>query len=182
MKGLTYLLITVFFVFRAYGIPKIFEGIDLRRDREVSLDLSGERNIVAIFLSSNCPCSQSHFDYLNDLTKQFKTFSFLGFHSNKEIEKGEALRYFSKLEINFPVLLDKTLKYADIFRALKTPHVFVVNGEGEILFAGGATDSRNPNRASRFYLEDTLREITNGKAVSIKLAKTIGCYINREVL
>jgi len=158
---------------------KRYEGVDLRNNHAVSVKFSSKKFLVAYFLNRGCPCSQAHFDHLNDLQKKYKNFSFIGFHSNKTINKESAMEYFSKYKIDFPILLDKDLIYANQFKAVKTPHVFVLDKEGKTFFQGGATDSRDPKRAHHFYLRDALASLSRGENVKVRNAKTIGCYIQR---
>ena len=129
---------------------KTFEGIDLRDKSTYSKMLGKSKFLVAYFLSATCPCSQAHFNLLNDLQKNNKDIDFIGFHSNKSVSKEKAHKYFKKFEIDFPILLDKKLDYANQFGALKTPHIFVLSPKGEIVYQGGATNSRNPKKANKF--------------------------------
>lgn len=165
--------------FNVLAVPVKFQGVDLRNDTVVSLDFTGKNYLVVYFLSSSCPCSQSHFDHLNDLEKKYKDFSFIGLNSNKNTSKENAKKYFNKFKIKFPILLDKKLEFANAYGALKTPHVFIVNKAGEIIFQGGATNSRNTKRATKFYLSNALEQLSNGKKLKIKNAKALGCYIQR---
>ncbi len=103
----------------------------------------------------------------------------MGFQSNDEVEKEDARAYFDKFNLTFPVFLDQSLEFANIFQAMKTPHVFVLDNKGELVFQGGATNSRNPERATKFYLKDALAALNKGITPSITNAKTIGCYIQR---
>lgn len=179
MKNLMIFFIAIFIVSKAYSVPKEYNGINLLSDKLLTIDLKSKKYIVAYFLSSSCPCSQVHFDHLNKLQKKFKNFSFIGFHSSKSITKKAAIKYFSKFKINFPILLDRDLRYANIFKAVKTPHVFVLDMKGDLLYQGGATDSRNPKRAKHFYLKDALTQISSGENIKVKNSKTLGCYIQR---
>lgn len=155
-----------------------FSGFNLLSGNEETISLEN-KYLVALFLNRSCPCSQAHFDHLNKLSKKYKDFFFVGLHSNKNTNQQMAMSYFQKFKVNFPIFEDKSLQFANAFNALKTPHVFVVNPEGKIEYQGGATDSRNPKRASQFYLQKALEEISQGKSVSNPITKTLGCYIQR---
>lgn len=156
-------------------------GKDLISGQDVTIkDLKTRKYTIFYFLNSLCPCSQAHFDHLNELNKKYPDYQFIGFNSNKKINEKQAKAYYNNFKINFPVILDQSLTYANVFKALKTPHVFVVNKKGEIVFKGGATNSRDPLKAKKFYLKDALTALHNGKQPSIKVAKTIGCYIDRR--
>ncbi|RLA62671.1 MAG: hypothetical protein DRQ88_08875 [Epsilonproteobacteria bacterium] len=154
------------------------KGFDLVSGISKEVKLEGQFSVV-YFFNVNCPCSKAHFDHLNSLKNRFPDFSFIGFHSNKAISQKTAKKYFAKFEIEFPIFLDKELYFANIFKALKTPHVFIVDPQGELVFQGGATNSRNPKKASKFYLLDALTALNQGQQPPTVVAKTLGCYIQR---
>lgn len=88
------------------------------------------------------------------------------------------MKYFKKFEIDFPILLDKSLTYANEFNALKTPHTFLKLGD-KIVYQGGVTNKRNPEKASKFFLKDAIVSVKNNQAIKIKDSKTLGCFIRR---
>jgi peroxiredoxin len=178
VKNTCFLLLSFFISLQSYSRPS-FEGTDMRTKNFHKVQIKKNENLVLYFLNSNCPCSQAHFDHLNQLQKQYPQFTFIGFHSQKNVSIERAQKSFGKHKIDFPILMDKSLKFANFYKAVKTPHVFVVNNKDEILFQGGATNSRNPKRASKFYLQEALKALALGEEVPVKNAKTIGCYIKR---
>ena len=157
---------------------KEFEGYNLVTKKEILIKQT-KRISVFYFLSASCPCSKSTFDYLNELQRKYPDFQFMGFHSNKAISRGVAETYFSNYEIDFPILLDRKLKFANMFKALKTPHVFVVNNNGDVLYHGGVTNSRFFKNAKSFFLEEALKDIKNGINPKRSHARALGCYIAR---
>lgn len=134
---------------------------------------------VFYFLSATCPCSKGTFEYLNDLQKKYPNFQFVGFHSNKMVSNKVAETYFSQYKIDFPIYFDKSLEFANKFEALKTPHVFVLDEAGEVLYHGGVTNSRFFKNAKKFYLEDALKDIAAGSKPKKQFARALGCYIER---
>lgn len=163
---------------KAYSLD--IKGIDLRTDKEVEVKIKKDKPSVYYFLSAWCPCSQGTFDHLNELQKKFKDFSFVGFQSSVVIPKQAALKYFGKYKIDFPVIFDPKVKYADHFKALKTPHVFVYGADNKLLFQGGATNSKDFKKATKFYLKEALQAISDGKKPPLEHAKALGCYIQRS--
>ncbi|EQC46890.1 redoxin [Bacteriovorax sp. Seq25_V] len=157
---------------------KNIEGLDLRTMENKSIELNAKFNVF-MFFSASCPCSKSYFDYLNKLSEKYKDIQFFGFHSSKTLSTDVAKNYFSNFDVHFPVIQDKELKYANIFEALKTPHVFVLDAKKNIVFHGGVADSRHMTSAKNFYLENALNDISNGNQPRMAHAKALGCYIAR---
>ncbi|MFW1489827.1 hypothetical protein ACEV9X_23110, partial [Vibrio parahaemolyticus] len=87
-------------------------------------------------------------------------FSFIGVHSNADEPIAQAREYFAQLDLSFPVIQDRELKLAEKFRAQKTPHAFLLNNEGEILYRGGVSNSRVAENADRKFLRDALYDVS----------------------
>lgn len=180
MKKLTLTLLILIFSLSLQARIKTVSGWNYTNKSDLNLEWAKLKdNKVIVFLNSQCPCSQAHFDHLNELQKANKEFQFIGFHSNKLVDKNVAQKYFDKYKIDFPIFDDIKLVYANEFKALKTPHVFVLDKDENLLFQGGATNSRRFASASKFYLKTALLEINNNKAVSTPNARALGCYIAR---
>jgi thiol-disulfide isomerase/thioredoxin len=170
-------LIVSFYFSSAHS--SVIKGLDLRHNKNIEVKLSEKKSTVFYFLSAWCPCSQGTFDHLNKLQKEFPTFNFVGFHSSIAIPTKDALDYFKNYKIDFPIIQDKEVIYADKYKALKTPHVFVYSPKGEVLFQGGATNSRMIEKADKFYLKEALSAIAKGEKPPVEHAKVLGCYIQR---
>lgn len=136
---------------------------------------------AAIFMSAKCECSKDHEELLARLAKQFPKVKFFGVHSNADEQTAEFNQHFVAAHLPFPVYADPKSQLANVFRAAKTPHVFVFDSSGRVLYQGGITDSRHVASASTDYLEKALLEIESGKPVTISEARTLGCAIKRPL-
>jgi hypothetical protein len=146
---------------------------------QISTQFSDKKGLVVVFLSAKCPCSNSHVKVLNELSKKYPKFRFVAFHSNSDETIREAQDYFQKNPLNFQVLKDKNSKTADALKAYKTPHAFILNQKGEIVYKGGVTDSSTAERASRNYLEEALADINQDIPIRLAEGRTLGCVIMR---
>lgn len=181
MKKYLLSLIVTLVCISTYGtsiaISKI-EAFNYRVNAPSIFEIEKDVNVF-MFFSASCPCSKSYFEYLNGLARTHSNIGFVGFHSSKTLSIDTAKNYFSDKKIEFPIFSDKNLVYADLFKALKTPHVFILNKTGEILYHGAVADSRHINSAKNFYLEEALKDISGGVKPKLEFAKALGCYINR---
>ncbi len=161
-----------------------FSGLDLT-DPELSQRTKtlrpAQKALVLVFLSAKCPCSAAHEEVLRSLALKYQNdgFEFLGLHSNQDESVEFAKTHFLKSRIPFSVLHDDHAQYAKRFDALKTPHVFILDAAGKILFNGGISDRRNPSEASRNYLEEGLEDIKLSRPVRTTQVRTLGCVISR---
>lgn len=174
---LTFLLTPLSTAFAAH----VFTGIDLRSGKDTSIlrEDTDKKATVLIFMSSKCPCSMSHADEVARLAKDYPEFRFIGVNANSDEAMDDARKYFEKQDFNFPVLKDDKGILADEFKALKTPHAFVINAEGKRLFQGGVSNSATFARADRKYLREALEDIKTGHEVRTPLARALGCAIAR---
>ncbi|MFN7903687.1 MAG: redoxin domain-containing protein [Pseudobdellovibrionaceae bacterium] len=160
------------------------EGFDLISGKNFKFALSelssSQKGIVLVFLSAVCPCSDSHISEMKRLAEKFGEFKFIAVHSNQNEKKEIAKAYFNKAALPFPVLSDHGAKIADSYRANKTPHAYVIDGQGKIVYQGGVTSSAVADQADQFYLEEALLDIRRGAAVKIPFGRTLGCVISRS--
>jgi len=135
---------------------------------------------VLVFLSASCPCSDAHLNILKSLSEQFPKVRFLGVHSNQDESLEAARAYFLSKKLPFSVLSDRDATLADQYRAYKTPHAFLVNREGKILYSGGVSASRHPDQSTDLPLEKALLDFKKGVKIQTPRARTLGCVISRK--
>ena len=80
------------------------------------------------------------------------------------------------------VLLDAEHLVADLYGAISTPHVFVVDKEGILRYRGAVDDVkfRQP-KATRFFLEETVEALLEGHLPTLTETPAYGCAIVREI-
>ncbi len=159
------------------AVPTV-QGEDLLSGKKIELTTKS-KGTVLVFLSARCPCSNSHLKIVDQLAKDFPDFQFVGVHSNIDEKKEMAQEYFKSASLSFPMIEDDGSKLADQYRASKTPHVFVLNPAGEVVYKGGVTNSADAPSANRQYLKEALTEIQAGKAVTTAATRSLGCVISR---
>jgi hypothetical protein len=168
----------------SFALPAQISGANVIDQKPVDFQLiskSGKPHLaVVVFLSAKCPCSNSHLVELKSLAHDFPQVSFLGVHSNFDETAELSKNYFQKSALPFPVIQDVKDHYADEFHALKTPHAFVVDEKGQVLYRGGVSDSHDFAKAKRRYLREALNDLKAGCAVATPEGRTLGCVITRE--
>ena len=164
------------------AIPASISGENLTTSKSVTIPTKNKekKGTVLIFMSAKCPCSDSHVPLIKKMADKYKDFKFAVIHSNLDETKADSQKYFKKAAFNFDVIQDVKTQIADQFEAYKTPHAFILNPNGEIVYQGGVTNSSHAPAADEFFLENALNEINSGKAVSTPEGRTLGCVILRE--
>jgi hypothetical protein len=76
--------------------------------------------------------------------------------------------------------VDQNSVLADAFGASRTPECFLFNKEGKLVYHGAIDDSPgDPSQIKRHHLREAILEMTEGKEVSVKESRSVGCSIRR---
>lgn len=150
---------------------------------------SFENNTQAIkgmvFLSKNCPCSNSHVDHINEMAKKYKDIALYGVitdafddSSEKEIQE-----YFTGARFGFPIIKDPEQVLVKKYGALKTPHAILLAQNKEkgydVIYNGGVTDGHKFLEASQYFLKENLAALNAKKPIPYAQGRCLGCYIKR---
>jgi len=129
----------------------------------------GKSATVVMFLSCKCPYVKEAREPIGALVKQFGSkVQFVGINAN-QTESGDDIKADAASSFPFPMLLDEGSKVADLYKAERTPEVFVVDPKGVIRYHGGVAD-----------LGAALTDLLAGKPVAKPDAKSFGCTIKRK--
>lgn len=76
--------------------------------------------------------------------------------------------------------VDKNSEIADAFGASRTPENFLFDKEGKLIYHGAIDDNPSDgNSVTRKHLREAIGEMLNGKDVSVKTSRSVGCGIKR---
>lgn len=178
-RFLSVLLLSCFPV-TAKALPTEVSGPSvLDSTQQIQLSLAHQQALVVIFMSAVCPCSNSHVREVTSLAKEFPEFRFVAIHSNQEESIEGAKAYFAEAKLPFPVIRDDKTKWADLFKASRTPHAFVVSSKGELLYQGGVSDSMQFESATKPHLREALEDLKKGRPLRNAKTRPMGCVISR---
>lgn len=78
-----------------------------------------------------------------------------------------------------PVLLDESGAVGRLYGARTTPHMYVINGEGILVYAGGLDDAPLGNKAGEptNHVDAALADLAAGRAVQTPSTKPYGCSV-----
>ncbi|HEX6885155.1 MAG TPA: redoxin domain-containing protein [Planctomycetota bacterium] len=79
------------------------------------------------------------------------------------------------------ILADHGNKVADLFQAKSTPHCFVLDRQGKVVYAGGLDDDPKGDKgaATQQFAASAVEAALAGKEISVKESKPYGCSIKR---
>ena len=77
--------------------------------------------------------------------------------------------------------VDQKSELADAFGANRTPECFLFNKEESLVYYGAIDDNpKDPENVKRPHLKEAINEMLNGKEVTVKTSRSIGCGIKRQ--
>jgi peroxiredoxin len=147
--------------------------------------------VVLEWFNPGCPFVQKHYtsENMQKLQKEFtgKGVAWLTIDSSAPGAQGsltpeEAKKQLADWQMNpTALLLDSSGNVGHEYHATNTPHMFVINPEGKVIYAG-AIDSKastDPGdiKSSTNYVKSALEEAMAGKPVSTGQTKAYGCSI-----
>lgn len=161
---------------------------------DVALSRYQGKFVVLEWLNYDCPFVRKHYNSGNmqNLQKTYtgKGVTWLSIISSAPDQQG----YYEAVDVNrlsvekkaspTAVLLDPTGQVGKLYGAQTTPHMFVIDPEGILVYQGAIDDIRstNPDDAARArnYVSAALDEAMAGKPVSTPSTKSYGCSVKYQ--
>jgi peroxiredoxin len=151
-------------------------------------DYKKGKGAIVIFDCNTCPYSKAYNDRIISLNKKYASLGFpvITINANDpQISPGDSFEEMSarakQKNYDFPYLIDESQAVAKAFGATNTPHVFVLQKDGEkfqVAYVGTIdNNSRDASSVTKKYVEDAVDALLSGKDVSTKTTKAIGCGI-----
>jgi peroxiredoxin len=112
---------------------------------------------LLIFFETDCPTCHLTIPYLNRLARQLgkEDQLVIGISQDDEKATGEIIK---QLTIEFPVALDKDLQVTKAYDPMAVPTLFLLGGEGEILYSQIAFDKNDLNTITAKLCEALQRQ------------------------
>lgn len=151
-------------------------------------DYKSQKGAIVIFDCNTCPYSKAYNDRIIALNKNYasKGFPVITINANDpQISPGDSFKEMvaraKRKDYDFPYLFDESQSVARAFGATNTPHVFVLQRDGnnfKVAYTGTIDDnSRDASAAKKKYVEEAVTALLNGQPVAKPTTKAIGCTI-----
>lgn len=168
----------------------LFSLKDVNNNQHSLEDFAG-KFVVLEWINFDCPFVKKHYDGKNmqKLQKEYteKDVVWLSVCSSAEGKQG----YFEKDEIKRRIedhgaamtayLIDESGAVGKMYEAKTTPHMYVINPKGILIYAGGIDDKPSTNISDLEnavnYVKNVLDSAMEGKEVETKVSKPYGCSV-----
>ena len=165
------------------GVDYILKNID---GNDTSLDkLKKSNGILVVFSCNTCPWVirwQDRYNILSAFSRK-NDIGFVAVNSNARLHESvdsmdEMIYHATANEYGFPYVLDEDAKLAKAFGAMKTPHVYLFNGDNKLVYTGAIDDNaKSAKKVKNNYLMDAIRALGSNKKIKISETKALGCSI-----
>jgi peroxiredoxin len=159
---------------------KSFDG------KSVSLSDYRGKIVVLEWFNFECPFVQYHYNKATtmiDLANKYndKNVVWLSMNSTSHTTAEANIEFAKKHKLPYPILDDRSGQVGHAYGAETTPHIFVIDRKGSIVYEGAIDNAPNGKTQAGEklinYVDQALTELLAGKPVSIAKTKPYGCTV-----
>lgn len=151
---------------------------------EVSLASLRGKTVVLEWINPNCPFSLRHSKEKTMQTTADKHAEvvWLGINSTNpthgdHLEPAKYKAFLAEHAIRYPVLDDGAGAVGRAYGAKTTPHMYVIDPEGKLAYAGAIDDDPRGNGAKVNYVDAALTAMAEGKSPDPASTRPYGCSV-----
>jgi peroxiredoxin len=150
--------------------------------RTVSLSDYTGKVVVLEWINPDCPFVKRHYksETMKKLAEKYKTSNvvWLAINSTHYMGKEDNKKWSDQFKLPYPILVDKDGRVGNAYGARTTPHMYVIDTSGRIVYQGAIDDDpRGSSDKPDNYVDDSLREVLGGKTVTVDSTKPYGCSV-----
>lgn len=149
----------------------------------VSLSDYKDKIVVLEWLNYNCPFSIRHHEQGNmkSLAEKYSgdDVVWLAINSTHNQTNEGNKEFAVKYDIEYPILNDSSGDVGKSYDARTTPHMFVINKDGMIVYDGAIDDSPKDGEQEDItnYIDKALKQLLAGKEISEPRTESYGCTV-----
>jgi peroxiredoxin len=167
----------------AVGAPAPAFALEDQTGKRVSLaDYSG-KIVVLEWINPECPFVVRHADAktMATLASKYagKNVVWVGVNSTHFMGNDANAKWIAKHSLPYPILNDASGAIGRAYGARTTPHMYIIDPTGKLVYAGGIDDDPGGSKGASAVnsVDKALDELTSGKAVSVAESKPYGCSV-----
>lgn len=151
-------------------------------------DYKDTKGVLVIFTCNTCPYAKAYEDCIVALDKKYKPKGVpvvAIMPNNTSVKPGDSFENMQNRAqekgFTFPYLIDSKQEIYPVFRATKTPHVYLLQntGQGPVVKYIGAIDDnyQDASQVETKFVEDAIDAMLIGQPIKLTTTKAIGCSI-----
>jgi len=151
-----------------------------------TVDLSEYRGKIVVleWLNFECPFVMYHYKQPNTMVKlanKYKDRNVVWFavNSTSHTTPEANIDFAEKYKLPYLILDDRSGEVGRAYGAKTTPHMYIIDTEGNMIYAGAIDDSPMGKKEEGVinYVDKALAELTSGRPVSTASSEPYGCTV-----
>jgi peroxiredoxin len=152
--------------------------------KTVSLADQKGKIVVLEWFNNECPYVVRHYEKEKTMSTLAEKYSskdvvWLAINSTDGKKGDDNKKVSESWSIKYPLLSDTDGSVGKAYGAKSTPHMFIIDKEGNLAYAGGIDNDPEGNKGDKKvnYVEKALEELLAGKPVSEPKTQQYGCGV-----
>jgi len=147
----------------------------------------GVNAVVLEWFNPDCPFVKKHHMHNQTMASTASKFKadgvrWFAINSGAEGKQGAGLERnksaASEFGIEYPILMDPYGEVGQMYQARTTPHMYVINGDGVLVYAGAIDDDPSIRKVGETnYVKAALKSVLANKPVETSESKAYGCSV-----
>lgn len=151
-------------------------------------DVRTPKGLLVMFSCNTCPYvekNQARTRAIGSLAQE-KGIGFIILNSNEgsrdqDDSYKDMQQYARAQQYAWPYTIDSNNELADAFGASRTPECYLFDSDGKLIYQGAIDDNpADQSKIHRKHLELAINEMLEGKEVTVKKSRSVGCSIKRK--
>jgi len=150
---------------------------------EVSLSDFEGKIVVLEWLNPDCPFVQRHYKAgtMKDLATKYdgEGVVWLTINSTNYMDGAANAKFKADNSLPYTILVDQAGDVGHLYGAKTTPHMYIIDGSGSLVYIGAIDDDPRGNKGEPAvnYVAVALDEVIAGKSVTNAETKPYGCSV-----
>jgi len=166
------------------GQPAPAFSLQDQNGKTVSLSELSGKTVVLEWFNDECPIDRRCYeDGMNDTANKAiaEGVVWLAVDSTGGHDMAHQKAAAEKMGLNRPVLNDESGAVGHAYAATNTPHMYIIDGKGTLVYKGAIDSNERGNKAKSDvtnYVSQALTELMAGKPVSMAETRAYGCNVH----
>ncbi len=143
-----------------------------------------DKIVVLEWFNPDCPYVKKVYEkttLMNDLAAQYgsENIAWVAINSSHYADADYNRKWAEKWNISHPIVVDQSGEIGKMYGAKTTPHMYVINSDGTLVYDGAIDDNPTPSPRDETtnYVQLALQQVMADEAVATPQTKPYGCSV-----
>jgi peroxiredoxin len=149
---------------------------------EVKLTAFRGKIVVLEWINPDCPFVQRHYNNgtMKKLAEKYQgqNVVWLAVNSTHYMDDSNNRHWAERFKLPYPILDDKAGTVGELYGAKTTPHMFIIDAQGKLVYDGAIDDDpRGQSQSPLPYVDNALQQLVKGESVDVAETRPYGCSV-----